>query len=64
MAIDKRSCVVCGAEFYGSKNAKFCSSKCKQKDYYERSKNKKQLSSSESDNDSSRDNAADRGGEE
>lgn len=35
MAIEKRKCVVCGDQFYGSKNKKFCTNKCKQKDYRE-----------------------------
>ena len=29
MAIEKRSCVMCGKEFYGSKNKLTCSNKCR-----------------------------------
>ncbi len=29
MAIEKRKCEVCDSEFYGSKNKKTCSGKCR-----------------------------------
>ena len=40
MAIEKRKCKQCDAEFYGSSNAKYCSKKCKQKAW--RNKDKEQ----------------------
>jgi len=38
MAIDIRKCKVCGDEFFGSKNAIYCSPKCKQRGWRELSK--------------------------
>lgn len=38
MAISQKKCVVCGNEFYGQKNAMYCSVNCKQKAYRDRNK--------------------------
>lgn len=38
MAISQKKCVVCGTEFYGQKNAMYCSVNCKQKAYRNRNK--------------------------
>lgn len=36
---EDRICIVCGSIFKGTKKAKFCSNKCKQRDKYKRLKN-------------------------